>query len=195
DEVRRDFEEVQRMEQTERQNAILAAEVAEVAEVAGQPPQVAVRVIRGKHVRDHQGFDLYNFDNLHPNPNKPVFDIDLPREFSLTELKDLYTDCAGLSAMPTRLWFMQVRVNGTLRLSHAIDDANERTLDELLRSYPSLPDTAHFYCEEDAAKPPRSFSLFGKPPVEHLIHFKYYDVLTDSMKNIGLTYFQSNRSL
>ncbi|KAJ1936178.1 ubiquitin-specific protease ubp15, partial [Linderina macrospora] len=83
EEARRNLEQVQLIEQIERQNAILAPETVD------RRSQIAVRVIRGKHVRDHQGFDLYNFDNMHPNPSKPVFDIDLPREFSLMELKSL----------------------------------------------------------------------------------------------------------
>ncbi|ORX67965.1 hypothetical protein DL89DRAFT_259195 [Linderina pennispora] len=136
------------------------------------PPQmIRVRIITDQHTRDHQEFDIFDFDS------PDGFEMLLPRTHQVSELLDTYrsrTEAVG----QMDLWILNRRDTGTLRCSHPIEVSAEATLGDLVDMHSFSSDLAYFYCE-------RHTPGLAKPGLTNLIHIKFYDAAADKMVGLG----------
>ncbi|KAJ1742827.1 ubiquitin-specific protease ubp15 [Coemansia sp. RSA 989] len=154
---------------------------------------LAVKVVSDKQFAQHQSFDLSYFDQRQPASN-PLFEERMPRDMTVRDFAAHYAERTGCALGSFRLWTMVGRVNKTVRCEvPLVGAALDMTLAQVLESRMPRWTDMRLYCETCPEDGPEDF-LDEKPPLRtNLIHAKFFDPETFTMRGLGSLYARNTQ--
>ncbi|CAG8472795.1 3742_t:CDS:10, partial [Cetraspora pellucida] len=145
-------------------------------------------VVTEEIFKNHQGFDLVNFDNQYACSEISQFKV--LKEDTYGAFKKMVAENFRIPADQIRFWILVSRLNKTIRLDFPIPDSyNDISMDEIRVKLASWCEGLKLYMEVfEKQINGKKWFLSAKEVSRFLVFIKYYDPYTQSLESIGHLY-------